>query len=167
MNGLLFDKINFYSLTQNILWTACVVNSVSFHFRWHIRGKYTHKTWLFQSCLVSLQSTGLFVTQPNLMGHFAGRIDWKKPIWRQQVMTSLCTNDMTAVSLIDCILTQWPLIVLKSSWVDSQWAELNGNTPCLCVARPTHVVSSSLKRVIHYWNFIPEGETHITHCIVW
>jgi hypothetical protein len=112
------------------------------------------------------QSTGLFVTQSNMMGHFAGRIDWKKQIWRQ-VMTSLCTNDLPAVSLIDCLLAQWPLIVLKSSLVDSQWAELNGNTPCLCVSRPTHVVSFRVKWVIRYWSFIPEEATHITHCIVW
>ena len=31
----------------------------------------------------------------------------------------------------------------------------------LCVGRSTHVVNSSVKRVIRYWSFIPEGETHI------
>ena len=153
MNDLLFDKIRFYSLTRNILWTACVVNSVSFHFLRHIRGKYTHRTWLFQSCNT---------TKPD--GSFRGTY------WLKETDLKTTSHDIIVhqwFSLTDCLLTQWPLIVLKSSWVDSQWAEVNGNRSSSCVARPTHVVSSSVKRVVRYWSFIPERETHITHCIVW
>ena len=90
----------------------------------------------------------LFVTQPNLMGHFAGRIDPEKPIGRQQVTSPLCTNYMTTVSLNDCILTQWPLIVLKSRWVDSEWAEVNGNIPGFFVVRQTFPLNAGVRTVL-------------------
>ena len=122
-----------------------------------------HRTWLFQSCLVSLQSTGLFVTESNWWA-ISRDILTERNRFEDNKSWHHCAP---MICPLFHFLTQWPLIVLKSSWVDSQWAELNGNTPCLCVARPIHVVSFSVKWVIRYWSFILEEETHITHCIVW
>ena len=95
-----------------------------------------------------LAINSLFGTQSTLMGHFAGSIDMVIPIGRQHVRSPLRSNYMTTVLLIDSILTQWPLIFLKSSWVDSQWADVTGNIPWFIVVRQTYSLDAGVKTVL-------------------